>query len=72
MKQLIWLDIILQDITDKNLTRADIALTYLHCLESNEDIDYQRSNKAITNRWGVSALKQIKQKAWEDGKNKWK
>jgi hypothetical protein len=61
---------ILGEIADQRLTRDDVAMTYAFCIRQsgpgwgNDEIDYAVINRAIMDRWSLSALKYIKEKAW--------
>jgi hypothetical protein len=60
---------ILAEIADRRLTRDDVAMTYAFCIRQsgpwgNDEIDYAVINEAIMERWSLSALKYIKEKAW--------
>lgn len=59
---------ILREIANPRRTRDDIAVTYAFCIRQGEwqgePIDYAAINRAIVERWSLSALRYIKQKAW--------
>lgn len=60
---------ILAEIADRRLTRDDVAMTYAFCIRQSgpwgsDEIDYAVINEAIMERWSLSALKYIKEKAW--------
>jgi hypothetical protein len=61
---------IMREIADPKMTRDDVATTYAFCIRqtgtgwSRNGIDYAAINKAIMDRWSLSALKYIKEKAW--------
>lgn len=57
--------IVLIEIADKHLTRDDVAITYAYCLRQGEVDRIGEINKAIIERWSLSALKYIKTKAWK-------
>ena len=65
--------IILQEIADKNFTRDSIAITYAFCIDSTENLDFAKINKAIITQRSRNALKYIKKEAWKlkEGR-KWK
>ena len=63
-------EVILQEITDKNFIRDDIAITYAFCIDSSEKPNFSKINKAIIDRWSRSALKYIKSEAWKLRKGK--
>lgn len=54
---------LLDEIADKRMTRHDVALTYAMAIVSDETIDYAKVNRAIIDRWSVSGLGYIKNKA---------
>ena len=62
-------DEILEQIADKKQKRNDIAKTYIGVLAvpffMKDTIDIPKINKAIINRWSMSGLKYIKDKAWK-------
>jgi hypothetical protein len=60
---------LLEDISDRRMTRDDVALTYAFALRqcgpwSSDEVDFAKVNHAILDRWSMSALKYIKTKAW--------
>jgi hypothetical protein len=57
---------ILGEIADDRMTRDDVALTYAFCIRQRgvDTIDFGAVNRAIVDRWSLSALKYIKTKAW--------
>lgn len=55
---------LLDEIADPRLKRADVALTYALAMRSVADIHWQRVNEAIIERWSMSALCWIKERAW--------
>lgn len=58
-------EIILQEIADKHSTRDDVALTYAFCRDAKEsqNVNFRTINEAIVERWSISALEYIKDKA---------
>ena len=56
---------ILREIEDPLMTRDDVAFTYAFGLRSSEIINWAAVNRAIMDRWSVSALTYIKEKAWK-------
>jgi len=58
-------EIILQEIADKDVSRDSIAITYACCMDSTENSDFAKINRAIVKRWSLSALAYIKKEAWE-------
>ncbi len=61
---------ILKEIADKRLDRATIATTYYFCILSSEKPDFAVINAAIIARFGASGLQWIKERAWEDVREK--
>lgn len=55
---------ILREIADSRMKRADVALTYAFGLRQGDPIDWAKVNRAIVDRWSLSALKWIKEEAW--------
>ena len=57
---------LLREIGMKEAKRLDIAKTYSLAMKSSEvnKINWGRVNKAIIERWSLSGLKWIKEKAW--------
>ena len=55
---------LLTDIADAGLTRDDVAATCALALNTPVSIDWKRVNLAIIDRWSISALRYIKDKAW--------
>ena len=56
---------ILQEIADKNFTRDSVAITYAFCIDSTENPDFAKINRAIINRWSRGAVEYIKKEAWK-------
>lgn len=59
---------IMREIADTRMTRDDVALTYAFGIRSrgqSNTIDWPAVNRAIMDRWSLSALKYIKEKAWK-------
>ena len=54
----------LDHIRREKFKRKDIAITYGFCLD-NPDIDWNKINKAIIDRWSLNGLKYIKKEAWK-------
>jgi len=55
------------ECADKQFTRDNVALSYALGLRADAagyPVDWPRANRAIVERWGVSALEYIKRKAW--------
>ena len=63
---------ILNEISHKKCKRNDVALTYYFCMVSSEDINYEKVNKAIIERWSFSGLEYIKKEANKWFQKKWK
>lgn len=62
--------VILEEIADKRMKRDDVAMTYAFALRqhgrtSDDEFDYALVNRAIMDRWSLSALKYIKERAWK-------
>lgn len=55
---------LLDEISDPDMTRDDVAASYALALSSSEEIDWATINRAILSRWSMSALKYIKERAW--------
>ena len=69
----IWLladctNTLLAEIAGKEFTRLDVAKTYALAMRAEkygtEKVDWAAVNKAIIERWSVSALNWIKSQAW--------
>ena len=56
--------ILLDEIANKSFKKKDISQTYLFAMNSSDDTDWGKVNKAIIDRWSLSALKDIKEWAW--------
>jgi hypothetical protein len=56
----------LAEIADKRMTRDDVAMTYAFAIRQHpgQHEGYARVNRAIMDRWSLSALKYIKGQAW--------
>lgn len=57
---------LLDEISNKKITRNQVSMTYALALRSSEmqTIDFAKVNKAIIERWSMSALHWIKSRAW--------
>jgi hypothetical protein len=55
---------LLREIADKEFTRRDVAQSYALAMRSSEETDWTKVNRAIIDRWSVSALEFIKAQAW--------
>lgn len=58
---------LLCEVADHRMKRADVALTYAMALVHSQrgSIDWPKVNHAIIDRWSLSALKWIKERAWK-------
>jgi len=56
---------ILNEISHKEFKRKDIATTYFICMMSKENIDWEKVNKAIIERWSFGGLEYIKKEAYK-------
>ena len=57
-------NVLLNAINDKAFKRRDIAQLYAFALRSSDETDWSRVNRAIIDRWSISALEYIKNLAW--------
>lgn len=58
--------VILDEIANRAMTRADVAQTYAMLIrQADETCDWRRINEAIIRRWSRSALEYIKRRAWK-------
>jgi hypothetical protein len=59
-------NMLLSEIAVSSCKRNDIAKTYALAIRSSEvnDVDWAKVNAAIVERWSVSALHWIKDRAW--------
>ncbi len=57
-------NVMLQEIANKECTRLTVARTYALALHSDYPTDFKKVNKAIIERWSLSALEYIKRMAW--------
>jgi hypothetical protein len=57
---------IMGEIADSRMKRDDVALTYAFCIRQGaaDGVDFATINRAIIDRWSLSALRYIKEKAW--------
>jgi hypothetical protein len=57
---------LLEEIADKRFTRRDVAMTYRIAVRrgGGDRVDWPKVNRAIIDRWSVSALIYIKKLAW--------
>lgn len=56
--------VLLEEVADPRMTRDDVAQTYAFGLRQPDSMDWSTVNKAIIERWSLSALKHIKERAW--------
>lgn len=56
---------LLVEIANPAAKRLDVAKVYGLALRSRDNTDWPQVNRAIIQRWSVSALVWIKQKAWK-------
>lgn len=56
---------ILAEIADKTMTRDDVAASYALAVGAPESVNWAAVNQAIMDRWSLSALRYIKDKAWK-------
>ena len=63
---------ILNEIKHKECKRNDLSLTYAFIISSSErdKVNWSIINKAIIDRWSLSGLYYIKNRAWKLLKNK--
>lgn len=55
----------LREIEDAAMKREDVALSYAMGLRAPDEVDWSKVNHAIIDRWSLSALKWIKERAWK-------
>ena len=55
---------LLNEIGMPEMKRDDVALTYALAMRSSEETDWKAVNEAIIERWSMSALRYIKERAW--------
>ena len=56
--------VLLDEIADKRFTRDMVAKTVALALRSSEETDWKAVNKAIIERWSMSAREYIFNRAW--------
>ena len=56
--------LILEEIANPKMKRKDVAQSYAWALRSSDKIDWAKINRAIMERWSLSALEWIKNRAW--------
>lgn len=57
--------VLLNEIKDKQFKKKNVAQTYALAIRSSDKTDWAKVNKAIIDRWSMSALHDIKQMAWK-------
>lgn len=57
--------VLLEEIADTRMKRADVAATYALALKTPDEVDWKKVNAAIMEHWSLSALKWIKTRAWK-------
>lgn len=57
---------LLEEIADKSVTRRQVALTYRLAFRDQDKVDWLTVNRAIVDRWSMSALDWIKKFAFGD------
>lgn len=57
--------VLLEEIADPRMKRADVAASYALALKTPDEVDWKKVNAAIIERWSLSALKWIKTRAWK-------
>jgi len=55
---------LLSELDDKTTTRKDVAKSYALLMKHGHNPDWEIINKAIIDRWSISALNYIKDLAW--------
>ena len=58
-------NVLLNEISNKELKQKDVALTYMLAIRSSDKTDWKLVNEAIIKRWSVAGLKRIKDMAWK-------
>ena len=58
-------NVLLNEISNKEIKQKDVALTYMLALRSSDKTDWKLVNEAIIMRWSLSGLKRIKDMAWK-------
>lgn len=58
-------NLLMREIADKRIKRNSLALTYRLAMASSEEVDWLKVNRAIINRWSLSGLEYIKNRAWK-------
>jgi hypothetical protein len=53
-----------REIADRRMTRNDVAATYVLAMRSTKEVDWPKINQQIIDRWSMSALHYIKERAW--------
>jgi hypothetical protein len=69
-----WEDEFLSFLCSKNFYQKDAAKEYSNLIFAGQvlgnDIDWDKINKAIINRWSMSGLRRVKEMAWSILKGK--
>lgn len=59
---------LLDEIANPDLKKRDVAQTYALAIGSQEHrdglVDWKKVNAAITDKWGLSGLRRVKEQAW--------
>jgi len=55
---------LLSEINMPKVTKKLVSMTYRFALESSEEVNWAKVNKAIIKKWSMSALYDIKNWAW--------
>lgn len=56
--------VLLGEIADPRMKRNDVAATYAFAIRQRDEVDFAVVNRAIVDRWSLSALTYIKERAW--------
>ncbi len=58
---------LLYEIADSRMKRTDVALSYAFAIRqrATDNPDFRKINKAIIERWSMSGLEWIKNRAWK-------
>lgn len=59
-------NVLIDSIRDKKLKQEEISLVYAFALLSSEEKDWKFINSEIIDRWSLSGLKRVKNKAWKN------
>ena len=58
-------DALIWDIRNSEVKRDSVSATYALALQSSEPTDWAKVNHAIIERWSLSGLEYIKERAWK-------